>query len=305
MYYIYCITNKINNKTYIGQHKTSNVIDSYMGSGVVINKAFQKYGIENFSKSILAVAHTKENIDILEKVFIALYRAEGKAEYNIADGGSGCYCSGEFEKQRKQKISKASAEHWKNYTDEEIQRIKQKISIKNKGKKHPHSNETKQKISKASAEHWKKEGYREKVSKAISKSLTGKKRKNAVWNKGKSTGLKWFTNGVENKLCAICPDGFFPGRTVTEIEKQRLKTVNISRTHIVSEETKKKISNTQKKNPNRAMLGRKQSIEAKQKISQQHKGKKLSNETKNKIKTFMMGKKMSIVNGKRTWVKGD
>ena len=144
-----------------------------------------------------------------------------------------------------------------------------------------------------------------KVSKAISKSLTGKKRKNAVWNKGKSTGLKWFTNGVENKLCAICPDGFFAGRTVTEIEKQRLKTVNIGRTHIVSEETKKKISNTQKKNPNRAMLGRKQSIEAKQKISQQHKGKKLSNETKEKIKRFMTGKKIAVINGKRTWVEGD
>lgn len=133
MYYIYCITNKLNNKTYIGQHKTSNVSDSYMGSGVVINKAFQKYGIENFSKEILAVAETQENIDILERVFIALYRQAGKAEYNIADGGSGRHCSGEFEKRRKQKISKASAEHWN------------------------------------------KEGYREKVSKAISKSLTGKK----------------------------------------------------------------------------------------------------------------------------------
>lgn len=263
IYYIYCITNLINNKTYIGQHKTENLNDSYMGSGLMITKSIKKYGKNNFSKEILAVTGTKQSADILEKCFIALYRQIGKAEYNLATGGTG-------------------GQDGRKHTEQE-----------------------KNKIATASSEHWNREGYREKVSKAISKSLTGKKRKNAVWNKGKSTGLKWFTNGVENKLCAICPDGFFPGRTVTEIEKQRLKTVNIGRTHIVSEETKKKISNTQKKNPNRAMLGRKQSIEAKQKISQQHKGKKLSNETKNKIKTFMMGKKMSIVDGKRTWVEED
>ena len=305
MYYIYCITNKLNNKTYIGQHKTSNVSDSYMGSGVVINKAFQKYGIENFSKEILAVAETQENTDILERVFIALYRQAGKAEYNIADGGSGCHCSGEFEKQRKQKISKASAEHWKNYTEEEIQQIKQKISIKNKGKKHPHSNETKQKISKASAEHWNRKGYKELVGKKISNTLKGRKRNEPAWNKGKSTGYKWFTNGIENKLCKQCPKGFFPGRTISELEKQKLRTCNIGKTHIVTEETRRKISKTQKKNPNRSMLGRKQSLEAKQKLSRARIGKKLSNETKEKIKRFMTGKKIAVINGKRTWVEGD
>lgn len=93
MYYIYLITNKVNNKTYIGQRKCpANKFPEqdvkYMGSGKIILQAFQKYGIKNFSKEILAVAETQENIDILEKVFIALYRAEGKAEYNIANGGS-------------------------------------------------------------------------------------------------------------------------------------------------------------------------------------------------------------------------
>lgn len=91
MYFIYCITNKINGKTYICQHKTDNLDDDYMGSGflILILKAHKKYGIKNFSKSILAITEIKENVDILERAFIAMYRSEGKAEYNLADGGQG------------------------------------------------------------------------------------------------------------------------------------------------------------------------------------------------------------------------
>ena len=79
MYYIYLITNKVNDKTYIGQRKCpANKFPEqdikYMGSGYRLQFAQEKYGIENFSKEILAVAETQENIDILERVFIALYR---------------------------------------------------------------------------------------------------------------------------------------------------------------------------------------------------------------------------------------
>lgn len=97
MYYIYLITNKVNNKTYVGQRKCpANKFPeqdvSYMGSGVYLKNAQEKYGIENFSKEILAVAETQENIDILERVFIALYRQAGKAEYNIANGVENKLC---------------------------------------------------------------------------------------------------------------------------------------------------------------------------------------------------------------------
>ena len=60
-----------------------------MGSGTILHQAYQKYGKKNFTKTILAIAGIKENINILEKVFIQLYREQGKAEYNIADGGNG------------------------------------------------------------------------------------------------------------------------------------------------------------------------------------------------------------------------
>lgn len=76
MYYSYCITNLVNNKTYIGQRKCPKnktpETDSYMGSGVYLKNAKEKYGLKNFEKKIIAICETRENIDILEKVFIKL-----------------------------------------------------------------------------------------------------------------------------------------------------------------------------------------------------------------------------------------
>jgi len=48
---IYCITNTINGKKYIGQNKTSN--PRYLGSGKLLKLALKKYGRENFIKQIL------------------------------------------------------------------------------------------------------------------------------------------------------------------------------------------------------------------------------------------------------------
>lgn len=260
IYCIYCITNQINNKTYIGQHKTDNLQDSYMGSGLCITSAIKKYGKENFTKTILAVAGTKEVIDVLEKVFIQLYREQGKAEYNLATGGTGGQ----------------------------------------DGRKHTF--EEKIKISKASSEHWKRQDYKEKVGKKISESLTGKKRNEPAWNKNKQTGFHWYNNGIENILSRECPKGFVKGRLVSDKEIERLKTVNIGKTHIITDETKKKISETHKRNPNRAMLGKKHSEETKRKMSESAKNKIVTEETRKKISEYMKGKKMKVIDGKRTWV---
>ena len=94
-YCIYCITNKINGKTYIGQHRTNNLNDDYMGSGVLLKQAYNKYGIENFVKSILAITGNKETMNLLEKIFIDLFWKENKCEYNLAPGGLGGFISEE------------------------------------------------------------------------------------------------------------------------------------------------------------------------------------------------------------------
>lgn len=85
-HYIYLTTNLINGKQYIGQHY-GELNDSYYGSGVVIAKAIQQYGKENFTKEILAIT-TQEEIDELEKFYIAQFNAvESDNFYNLSEGG--------------------------------------------------------------------------------------------------------------------------------------------------------------------------------------------------------------------------
>ena len=90
--FIYITTNHINGKQYIGQKKydKSNKWKKYLGSGIALKRAIEKYGESNFSKEIIEECQTKEILDDREKYWINYYNAVDSDDfYNIASGGDG------------------------------------------------------------------------------------------------------------------------------------------------------------------------------------------------------------------------
>lgn len=87
MYTVYKITNLVNEKFYIGVHKTDNPNDKYMGSGIAVRRAIKKYGRENFVKDILFVTECKEEAYKTEASFTEDYNREDS--YNLKQGGVG------------------------------------------------------------------------------------------------------------------------------------------------------------------------------------------------------------------------
>lgn len=113
MYYlIYKITNVLNNKIYIGKHKTNDINDKYMGSGKILFEAFKKYGLDNFKKEILFECNTEEEMNQKEKELVNEEFIKRVDTYNIKIGGEGGWdhCCNNHELQ-----SKKAKNNWVKY----------------------------------------------------------------------------------------------------------------------------------------------------------------------------------------------
>ena len=198
MYCIYKITNLINGKTYIGQHKYKDLNDSYMGSGKLLWRAYKKYGKENFKKEIICKnVQYKETIDDMERFYIKKEREQNPFGcYNILDGGEGH--SGPLSDETRKKMSKVRKGKKHRPLSEETRK---KISEAHRGKKRePFSEEHKRKLS---------EACKGKPSSMKGKHLSEKwRRKLSEAGKGKH----WYNNGAKNIMAKTCPEGFVPGR---------------------------------------------------------------------------------------------
>lgn len=91
--YIYLTENKINHKKYIGQHRSTKYDPKYLGSGVILKQAIDKYGKENFTNKIIKECWSEEELNQQEIYFISKYNAaESDDYYNVTTGGLGHSC---------------------------------------------------------------------------------------------------------------------------------------------------------------------------------------------------------------------
>ena len=175
--YVYKTTNLINGRCYIGQKKAIEFIPTYLGSGKIIKLAIKRYGKDSFRVELIAQAHNKKSLDILERYYIEVYRRElGSKLYNICDGGrtnvsfSGNQHTEEVKKRlrlinsgvrnpmfgkqhtsetRKRISLIGSGENNPNYGKHLSEEIKEKLRLAQLGKRH--SEETRMKISLANS----------------------------------------------------------------------------------------------------------------------------------------------------------
>lgn len=151
MYTVYKIHNKLNQKTYVGVHKTDNPNDSYMGSGKAIISAIKKYGKENFEKLIIFVTEDKkEAYDLEQKLTVDF---DNYNSYNMRLGGVGGFTSENAKKGyvaanfSREMLSENGKKIVKTFSKEQLSENGRKGGLKNKGrKKGPLSEKTKQKI---------------------------------------------------------------------------------------------------------------------------------------------------------------
>ena len=88
-YLVYLITNTVNGKIYVGKHETFDPDDDYMGSGTMLKRAQNKYGLDKFTKTILADFDEPWSMANMEATIVDEEFVKRKDTYNITLGGTG------------------------------------------------------------------------------------------------------------------------------------------------------------------------------------------------------------------------
>lgn len=209
MYYtIYKITNQIDGKIYIGSHKTKDLNDSYMGSGKYLRYAQEKYGIDNFSKELLFVFATAEEMYAKESELVNEEFLATENTYNLKVGGFGGF------------------DYINNNVDNRVSKNKKAI----KTTQNRHSDKLSSWGRMGGSSRIEKHGLCEKFHEAGKTAMLGKfhtdaaKQKISQKNSERQSGEKnsqfgsmWITDGTSNKKVprdSLIPEGWSRGRFI-------------------------------------------------------------------------------------------
>ena len=124
---IYLITNKINNKHYVGQtiHLRRRILKHIRDSlnnvrveHILLYKAFNKYGIDNFEVTVLYEVEysdtVKQILDEKETAYIKEYNSYGKHGYNQTVGGDAGVLGYKMTPEQREKIRQAALANCSN-----------------------------------------------------------------------------------------------------------------------------------------------------------------------------------------------
>lgn len=193
--YIYITTNLINNKKYIGKHKSSKFTEDYKGSGKYLWNAINKYGWDNFKVEMIEECNSNEELNDKERYWISYYNAVKSSEfYNITEGGDG-----------RSMFGKDNGMYGKHHSIES----RNKISNSIKGENNPfygrhHSDKTKEILRIKSSKYLMGNKYNlgRKLSEETKKKMSESHKKSG--NKPPNCeGKKFINNGITNKLVYI------------------------------------------------------------------------------------------------------
>lgn len=240
---IYKITNTKSGKVYIGKRMLNSkkfMESSYYGSGIYIKRTISKIGKEYFNREILEEVEEVDNgiaLSIRERYWISHYKSNSREYgYNLSEGGEN-FPGFHHSKETKQKIGKSNAialigniiseEAKKKISDALKGRIitrehRTKISEALTGKPKSELHNLHNSLSKIGILHTKE--HNEKIGKA-----------SKAWHE--SIG---FSSESINKMKTCAHQRF-------SNEEERQKMSQRLRGHVVSEETRRKISETLKR----------------------------------------------------------
>ena len=215
-YYLYQITNLVNNKIYVGVHKTVNIDDSYMGSGKVVKRAIEKHGIDNFKKDILETFDNSESMYAREKELVNETFLKREDIYNLRRGGLGGFdyindndlngfSNIDTAKLGRKKTNEVLIAKYGSLS--EFSKIGGNVSRDSKIGIHNPENKKKYSDMGNSPE------ARAKASTTLKATLA--KRRPHDGEKNHAFGKMWITDGTNNKMIKKTdeiPKGFFKGR---------------------------------------------------------------------------------------------
>lgn len=219
-YLVYLITNTVNGKIYVGKHETFDPDDDYMGSGTMLRKAQVKYGLDKFTKTILADFDEPWSMTNMEATIVDEEFVKRKDTYNVTTGGDGGWW---YANNNRDKIGICGfAWFYKYASKEQKQNLIKRIKLATSS----YSEERKKEIS-ASISHGLKKHYKTHCHNWLGKHHTEKTKnkqrqtflsiKHQQGEKNSRYGTHWWTNPETGESHSFydneVPAGWIKGRS--------------------------------------------------------------------------------------------